>query len=297
VGGTQVAKCTVHPTTQSANDVDGRRVQPPFHPIVTDYADLTDAELGTLRESLLYHGLCVPVVIWRGQVVDGRNRVTLCGELGIEVRYDDITDRCPTEDEMRAYVRVLNEHRRANTRPLTTAEKQARIEAALKVDPVRSDRAIARETGVSHTTVRENRQRLEDKGVVDSSTPSDRKSTTGKKGEGQRRTARTPARITSKPKPSGHNLAIALNSLSWSEASPELRRKFIDGVGLKAIWDAATEEQRTILASATGTNSTSAKPPDEIVEIARRVRAGTPNSAMVSLCDWVLAAARPGTAP
>jgi hypothetical protein len=93
------------------------------------------------------------------------------------------------------------------------------------------------------------------------------------------------------------NRAIALNSLSWSEASPEQRRKFIDGVGLRAVWDAATEEQRTILASAISANNSSAKPPDQIVEIARRVRASTPNSAMVSLCDWVLAAAHPGTAP
>jgi hypothetical protein len=287
-GSAQVAKCAVHPTTQSANNTEGRPIQPPLHPIVNDYADLTDAELGTLRESLLYHGLCVPVVIWRGQVVDGRNRVTLCGELGIEVRYDDITDRCPTEDEMRAYVRVLNEHRRANTRPLTTAEKQARIEAALKVDPERSDRSISQEIGVSQPTVSAARRKLESRGVQKFITPSDRKSTTGKKGEGQRRTARTPTRITSKPKPSRHNLAIALNSLSWSEASPELRRKFIDGVGLRAIWDAATEEQRTI-SSPTGANNRSAKPPSEIVEVARRVRASTPNSAMVSLCDWVLA--------
>jgi ParB-like chromosome segregation protein Spo0J len=243
-GGAQVAKCAVHPTTQSANNAEGRPIQPPLHPVVDDYADLTHAELRTLRESLRSHGLCMPVVVWRGRVVDGRHRVALCRELGIEVRYDDITDRCPTEAEMRAHVQALNEHRRANTKPLTTAEKQARIEAALKVDPARSDRAISQEIGVSQPTVSATRRKLESRGVQKFITPSDRKSKTGKKGEGQRWTARTPAR---RPKPSRYNLAIALNSLSWSEASPELRRNFIDAVGLKAMWDSASPDQRAAL--------------------------------------------------
>jgi len=59
---------------------------------------------------------------------------------------------------MRAYVKALNQYRRANTKPLTTAEKRARIEEALKADPERSDVVIAKEVGAnpsdrgSHTT-------------------------------------------------------------------------------------------------------------------------------------------------
>ena len=36
----------------------------------------------------------------------------------------------------------------------------------------------------------------------------------------------------------------ALNSLAWSEAEPEARAKFIDGVGVRALWDAMTPQQR-----------------------------------------------------
>jgi ParB-like chromosome segregation protein Spo0J len=166
----------------------------PLHPITNDYADFTEEELTALRKSLRERGLVVPIVIWCNQTVDGKHRTKLCKEEGIPLRYRDITKQCPTEDDMRAYVRALNEHRRANTKPLTTAEKQARIEAALKADPERSDAAIAKEVGATHPTVGHIRQKLEAEGVVNFTAPSERKSQTGKKGEGQRRTPRKPKR-------------------------------------------------------------------------------------------------------
>jgi ParB-like chromosome segregation protein Spo0J len=138
----------------------------PLHPITADYADLTDAEASAMRESLKANGLAVPIAVWRGQVVDGRHRAKFCQELGIEPRYDDISDRCSTEEEMRKHVAALNERRRARTTPLSTAEKQARIEAELKADPTRSDRAIAQGVGVSPTTVGGVRTKLEVKGDV-----------------------------------------------------------------------------------------------------------------------------------
>jgi hypothetical protein len=145
-----------------------RRVRGPMelHPITGDYDDLTSDELTALSESLRAHGLVVPVVVWRNQIVDGRHRAKLCQELGIELRTNDISKQCSTEAEMIARVRALNEHRRANTKSLTTAEKQARIEAALKANPERSDRRIAKEVGASPTTAGKVRGDLEAKGDV-----------------------------------------------------------------------------------------------------------------------------------
>jgi hypothetical protein len=76
-------------------------------------------------------------------VVDGRHRVRLCHELGIGLRRDDISDQCATEDEMRAYVRVLNQHRRA-----ISQEKSPTITTALAnrkgpTPPARVDRGGA----------------------------------------------------------------------------------------------------------------------------------------------------------
>jgi len=137
-----------------------------LHPITGDYDDLTAAELADLRDSLREHGLVVPIVVWRNQIVDGRHRAKLCQELGIELRTNNVTKKCPTEAEMIAHVRALNEPRRANTKPLTTAEKGARIEAALKANPERSNRQIGDEIGVSKTTVSDTRTELEATGQI-----------------------------------------------------------------------------------------------------------------------------------
>jgi hypothetical protein len=102
--------------------------------------------------------------------------------LRIDPRYYDITQVCPTEDDMRRYVAGLNQHRRSRTTPLTNEEKRARIETELKADPARSDRAIAEVVGVGHQMVATVRNRVDD-----SSTPAtERKSKTGKVGEGQK---------------------------------------------------------------------------------------------------------------
>jgi hypothetical protein len=138
----------------------------PLHPITGDYDDFTEAELEALRQSLRKHGLRVPVVIWREQIVDGRHRDRVCKEEGIPRRYNDVTKECKTEAEMRAHVAALNEHRRANTKPLTTAEKRARIEAALKANAERPNQQIAKEIGVSHHTVGDVRSDLEGRGQI-----------------------------------------------------------------------------------------------------------------------------------
>jgi hypothetical protein len=144
------------------------RVRGPMelHPITGDYDDLTGDELTTLRESLRAHGLVVPVVVWRNQIVDGRHRAKLCQELGIELRTNDISKQCSTEAEMIARVRAFNEHRRANTKPLKAAEKQARIDAALKASPERSNRQIAEGLGVDHKTVGAAREELKATGEI-----------------------------------------------------------------------------------------------------------------------------------
>jgi hypothetical protein len=62
------------------------------------------------------------------------------------------------------------------------------------------------------------------------------------------------AESAAKPKPTSapigfgtldpKSIAVRLNSLSWVEADPELRVKFIDDVGPCSLWDAMTAEQR-----------------------------------------------------
>jgi len=158
----------------------------PLHPVCADYADFTGAEADAMRESLRKLGrLVTPIALWRDQIVDGRHREMFCRELGIDLRYDDLTDRCPTEEAMRAHVAALNEHRRARTTPLTIKEKRTKVDAALKADPKRSDRAIDEATGTSDPFVAKRRKKLSKKGANVSTPPAQRRSRKGKSGEGQ----------------------------------------------------------------------------------------------------------------
>jgi ParB-like chromosome segregation protein Spo0J len=163
-----------------------------LHPVCADYADFTEAEAVAMRESLRKLGLLNSIVLWRGQIVDGRHRQMFCRELGIDLRYDDLTARCPTEEAMRSYVAALNEHRRSRTTPLTIEEKRAKVDAALKADPGRSDQAIAEETGTSVPFVGKRRKKLS-KGGVNVNTPlTQRRSRKGKLGQGQHRPSPSP---------------------------------------------------------------------------------------------------------
>jgi ParB-like chromosome segregation protein Spo0J len=167
-------------------------------PICREYDNFTPEEYDLLCEDIRTNGLLVPIVVWKGRAVDGRHRLKICRELGNLLKIEDITESCPTEEMMRARVASLNQHRRSRTTPVSNAEKHARVEAALKADPKRSDRAIAEETGASHPTVSTIRKELEAKGV-ENLPPSERKSRRGRKGEGAQHTTGQRAR---KPAPS-----------------------------------------------------------------------------------------------
>jgi hypothetical protein len=234
----------------------------PLHEICTDYDDLTADELVKLRDSLRAHGLIVPIVIWREQIVDGRHRARLCEEIGIKPKYDDITKVCPTPAQMEARVKALNQHRRSNIRPLTNIEKRARVRAAITANPGKSDRQIAEKTGFSQPFVGVVRSEMEKAGDV--KTLSRRTDSLGREQHAHKPAkpatppkptppppsppaSRTATPSTSKPRPSSLNHVPVLNSLSWSDASPDVRRKFVDTVGLKHLWDSASQDQRESL--------------------------------------------------
>jgi hypothetical protein len=138
----------------------------PFHAITEDYDDFSKEEFDALCSSVRRGGLVVAVVVWRGQTVDGKHRSKACRKEGVPLRYDDITERCPTEEAMIAHVRALNEHRRANTKPLTSVQKRERIKAALKANPERPNLQIAQELGVSDNTVNSVRQEMEGRSQI-----------------------------------------------------------------------------------------------------------------------------------
>lgn len=100
--------------------IDGRTY--PVHEAAKSFPMMTDKEFQELKDDIAKNGCRVPLTIWDGQLLDGRNRLKACEELGIE----PWTEELDTEHDPWAYVISHNLHRRH----LTVGQ---RLEVALKL--------------------------------------------------------------------------------------------------------------------------------------------------------------------
>ena len=60
-----------------------------FHPACLAFPRLADAELQELADDIKLRGLLHPVVVFHGQVPDGRNRLAACELAGVAPRFTD----------------------------------------------------------------------------------------------------------------------------------------------------------------------------------------------------------------
>jgi ParB-like chromosome segregation protein Spo0J len=74
------------------------------HEISKGSPDMSDAEMTALRDSIAMLGQQVPILVWRGEVIDGRKRLAACQALSIEPRITHI----PDESEPVAFAEALN---------------------------------------------------------------------------------------------------------------------------------------------------------------------------------------------
>lgn len=89
-----------------------------IHPMAAALPSITGVEYIQLFESIKEHGQRVPIVLYEGRVVDGRNRLRACQELDIE---PDVTDWVPPnpigtknmiEDDLMEWIIDVNVNRR-----------------------------------------------------------------------------------------------------------------------------------------------------------------------------------------
>ena len=80
------------------------------HDVVDLFPPMIPSEREALAKDIQEKGVRMPIIIWRGKVIDGRNRLQVCEELGI----DDypIEEFDGSEAEMLAHVISLNMSRR-----------------------------------------------------------------------------------------------------------------------------------------------------------------------------------------
>lgn len=84
------------------------KMQFDIHPIADAFPMMTEQEYQGLRDDIDKNGQRESITMWRGMLVDGRNRLRACNELNIEPYTDELDD----DADPVSYVLSINLHRR-----------------------------------------------------------------------------------------------------------------------------------------------------------------------------------------
>jgi DNA modification methylase len=103
------------------------------HPVASLFPLMQGDEFTGLKEDIRLNGLREPVWTWQGKVIDGRNRLRACTDLGIEPRFREWDGN----GSLVAFVVSLNLHRRH----LTSSQRAA---LAAEVEPMLAEEAKKR---------------------------------------------------------------------------------------------------------------------------------------------------------
>jgi ParB-like chromosome segregation protein Spo0J len=126
------------------------------HPLANMFPMIEGNAFEELKRDISAQGILEPIRLYQGMILDGRNRYAAAKACGHEFNVDDFVQWEGTLAEAEAWVISTNMHRRQ----LTTKQKQEVIEGMLRKYPALSDREIARQIGVSNSTVGAARERL-----------------------------------------------------------------------------------------------------------------------------------------
>jgi hypothetical protein len=137
----------------------------PFHELAMTFPLLEGREFDDLVADIAAHGVQHEIVIFEGQILEGRNRVRALQQV-----YGDELDQVEfpwrtfegSREEAAAYVISANLHRRH----LTAKQKRDIIAKLIKAAPEKSDLAISRMAKAGHPTVARVRKKLEMEGDV-----------------------------------------------------------------------------------------------------------------------------------
>jgi hypothetical protein len=158
------------------------QITPPFdwhkhlkvHPAADLFPELGNGELEGLAADIKQQGLRVPIILFDGQLLDGRNRLNAAQkegllslrEGGLSIKWPDGHIEILRREEVRGdpygIVLAFNIHRRH----LTAEQRRDLIAALLKAKPDQSDRQIAKQTKTSPSTVGTIRKKSEVTGDV-----------------------------------------------------------------------------------------------------------------------------------
>jgi hypothetical protein len=128
-----------------------------FHPLAERFPLMERDDLFKLADDILAHGLLEPITLFEGKILDGRNRYLACKELATFKLTHAHFRHLPAGLDPLAFVISANIHRRH----LTAEQKRDLLATLIKIDPSKSNRAIAAEAKVDDKTVAAVRGELE----------------------------------------------------------------------------------------------------------------------------------------
>jgi predicted HTH domain antitoxin len=78
-----------------------------FHEYAEIYRMLSDEEISALAQDISKRGQLIPIVLYQGQILDGRNRFLACQKAGVTPEFREYTG-----DDPIGQIAALNDHRR-----------------------------------------------------------------------------------------------------------------------------------------------------------------------------------------
>jgi hypothetical protein len=222
----------------------------PIHPAAERIPEATADEKRALAADLAEHGLKVPVMLapvtgepGRRCLLDGRTRLDLLEAAGVQVVGADgrvLVDhkimRVADDAEAERLSLSLNIHRRH----LNAEDRQKFLIQVIAAAPEKSDRILAKETGLSRPTVAKARKQGEATGKV---LPVEKRA--GADGKARKQPARKPTKAPrATPKPEVNPLIRA-----WDRADPEMQYEFIQSRGeeiVRAAFDVEAGSDKTV---------------------------------------------------
>jgi ParB-like chromosome segregation protein Spo0J len=141
-----------------------------FHPLADLFPLMEGTELDALAADIKANGLHKCIALYKGKIIDGRNRYRALQRLGfepdesyfLEAHRAGSQSALRDDDEARAYVISKNIHRRH----LTPEQKRDLLVELVKASPDKSNRQIAKTAKVDHKTVGAARAKLEGRGEI-----------------------------------------------------------------------------------------------------------------------------------
>ncbi|MGA8699964.1 MAG: ParB/RepB/Spo0J family partition protein [Xanthobacteraceae bacterium] len=129
------------------------------HPAANLFPMMDDAALKELATSIKDKGQQLPITFWKktGELLDGRNRLAACQASGARPK----TNHYEGDDPV-GFILAANIHRRH----LTANQKRELIGKLLKLNPEKSDRALATTIKVDHKTVAKERRKKVGRGEI-----------------------------------------------------------------------------------------------------------------------------------